>query len=77
MEGFNSADRQVVEALLRMRSPEMKPLLTFFENLLVSTDRALRRAGGDDFARLQGRALLLEDFLTAVAEAPQTREKLR
>jgi hypothetical protein len=77
MEGFNAADKQVVAALLRMRSPEMQPLLAFFENLLVSTDGALRRATGDTFARLQGRALLIEEFLSAVDESPQTLEKMR
>lgn len=77
MEGFNRADKTVVAALLRMRSPEMQPLLAFFENSLKSTDHALRHARGDDVARLQGRAGLMEEFLDAVAQAPQTLEKLR
>ena len=59
---FSNVDRQVAEALMRMNSAEMKPLLMFFKKLDAETKTALVRAGADTFARLQGRAGLLEEF---------------
>ena len=58
-----------------MKSPEMQPLLKFLESMLHETDHAMRRAKGDDVPQLQGRAQVLEDFLTAVEKSPGTLEK--
>lgn len=74
---FNQADKQVLIAVNRMKSPEMRPLLEFFQNLLDDTDTALRRAKGEDLPRLQGRAQLLEDFLTSVEKSSDNLSKMR
>tara|TARA_R110000868_G_scaffold218849_2_gene469669 strand:+ start:786 stop:1019 length:234 start_codon:yes stop_codon:yes gene_type:complete len=74
---FSNIDKQVAEALMRMNSAEMKPLLTFFKNLDEETKRGLVHAGADTFARLQGRAGLLEEFLNAVESSAAVAEKLR
>ena len=62
---------------MRMNSAEMKPLLTFFKKLDEETKRGLVHAGADTFARLQGRAGLLEEFLKAVESSAAVLEKLR
>ena len=74
---FSQADKQVIAALTRMRSPEMRPLLQFFDNLTRDTDVALRRAKPDDIGRLQGRAQLLEEFVTAVEQSTEVLERMR
>jgi len=73
---FSNIDKQVAEALLRMQSAEMKPLLTFLKNLDADTKTSLVRAGADTFARLQGRAGFLDEFLTAVETSADVVEKL-
>ena len=74
---FNNADKQVLVALTRMKSPELRPLREFFQNLADDTDVALRRAKTDDYQRLQGRAQLIEEFLTAVETSTKVLEKTR
>tara|TARA_R110000868_G_scaffold57972_4_gene178843 strand:- start:3840 stop:4082 length:243 start_codon:yes stop_codon:yes gene_type:complete len=76
MKGFNLVDKPTAAALHRMKSPDMQPLLAFFKNLADDTDCALRRAGDDKFAQLQGRAQLLQEFMEAVDSAASTMEKL-
>lgn len=76
MDSFNVAPVQVVESLHRMNSPEMAPLLMFFKNLDEQTKVALIRADSDKFARLQGRAAFIEEFLVAVQNSAATLEKL-
>lgn len=74
---FSNADKQVLTALTRMKAPEMRPLREFFQKLADDTDAALRRAKPDDFQKLQGRAQLLEEFLTAVEQSAEVLEKMR
>lgn len=77
MKGFNEVDKPTAAALHRMNSPEMAPLLAFFKNLAIETDVALRRATGDTYARLQGQAQHLENFLKAVEQSAATLEKMK
>lgn len=77
MKGFNAVDKPTAAALHRMNSPEMQPLLKFLKNLADETDVALRRATGDTYARLQGQAQHLEQFLTAVEKSAETLEKMK
>lgn len=77
MKGFNTVDLPVAQALNRMKSVEMRPLLEFFKNLDTQTKDALIRADSDTFARLQGRATLLQEFLIAVETSADVVEKLR
>jgi hypothetical protein len=78
MRNFTTASElPVVTALHRMNAPEMKPLLEFFDNLCTETDIALRRGDGPEMYRLQGRALLLQEFLDAVKNSASVMEKLR
>ena len=77
MQGFSGLDRKTWAAIYRLNAPEMEPVLTLLKNLANETDRALRRAESDKFARLQGRAGLLEEFLAAVEQSAATLEKLK
>ena len=77
MKGMASLDIRTVAAIQRLQSPELEPVLSLLKNLAIETDTALRRAKPDTFGQLQGRAMFLEEFLTVVANAATTLEKLR
>lgn len=74
---MNQAGRQVVVALTKLKTLEMQPLVEFFHNMATDTDVALRRAKPDDFQRLQGRAQLLEEVLTAIEQSSAVLERMR
>lgn len=74
---FNSAELRVQVALTKLKHPEMAPLLTFVKKLADETDAALRRAKPEDVLRLQGRAQLLEEFLTSVEQSTEVVERMR
>lgn len=59
-----------------MKSPELAPLLAFLKTMMMDTDRALRRAQGDEIFQLQGQAMFLEEFLAAVESSATVLEKL-
>ena len=74
---FNSAELRVQVALTKLKHPEMAPLLAFIKKLAEETDAALRRAKPEDFQKLQGRALFIEEFLTAVEQSTEVVERMR
>ena len=76
MNGFNTVDKATAAALHRMKSPEMEPLLKFFNNMAEEHKDALVKADTDRVVRLQGRASVLIEFLDAVDNAGSTLEKL-
>lgn len=77
MKTFNQATRQEVQALERMKSPELRPLLELLASLLEDTKNALIRAEGDTVYRLQGRAGVLQEFVEAVENAARTNERMQ
>lgn len=77
MKEFRNADKLVLQAMARLHSPEMAPLLKFFNELLEDSKDALVHAESDQFARLQGRAGVLKEFVEAVQKAPSAIERLR
>ena len=77
MKTFKQADRQVWQALVRMRGPEMAPLLSFFNILLEDTKDALLDTEGAVNARLQGRGCLLREITEAVKEADAVLKRLK
>jgi flagellar hook-basal body complex protein FliE len=77
MKSFAQADRAVVQAMAHLRDPALVPLVKFINNLLEETKDALVHAEEGRFARLQGRAGVLEDFVLAVQKAPETLAKMR
>lgn len=77
MKSFNQADKATVQALHRLTAPEMRPLLVFLNSQFEESKTALIRAEDDKFARLQGRAGFLQEFLEAVNSAASTLEKLK
>lgn len=77
MKQFKDADTQTLQALLNMRTTEMRPLLEFIRVLSNDTKDALMRAPENGVAKLQGRALLLEEFIEAVDTAESVLTKLR
>lgn len=54
----------------------MEPVLTLFKNLEKETLLALVRAESDSFARLQGRAGVIQEFLEAVEKSTVALEKM-
>lgn len=76
MNGFNTVDKPTAAALHRMKLPEMEPLLKFLKNLAEEHKDALVTADTERFVRLQGRASILQEFLTAVNDAAETLEML-
>jgi hypothetical protein len=78
MQNLKSAsDKPTVAALMRMKAQEMKPLLTFFETMKKETHSALLKGEGAEMHRLQGRALMINEFLDAVENSAAVMEKLR
>lgn len=78
MQSFNRITLPVAQALQHVKNAaEMRALRVFFEDMLKETDASLRRAKGDQILQLQGRACLIEEFLTAVDTAVEVVEKLR
>lgn len=78
MKMFNTSDRQQLHALMRCKAPDMQPLLKLFENSLEELKTSLMRVDDTDhIRRLQGKALLIEEFLKAVEDAPSILERLR
>ena len=78
MQNLKSAsDKPTVAALMKMKSQEMKPLLTFFETMQMETYKAMSKGDGAEMHRLQGRALLITEFLDAVENSAAVMEKLR
>jgi DNA-binding phage protein len=76
MKGFNQAGRQVLESLHKMKSPEMRPLTTFLQEVLKDTTAALITANADTVQRLQGRAAVLKEMTEAIENAAPVMEKL-
>lgn len=77
MSVFTTSDRQQLQALARCKT-EMQPLLKLFEKSLDEVKTALMRADETDhFRRLQGKALVIEDFLKAVEDAHLVLERLK
>lgn len=76
--GFNRITLKVAQSLIHMDSAiEMRALKEFLVNLLDETKTAMLRAEGNNLIRLQGQAVILEEFVTAIKTAAATAEKLR
>ena len=73
----SASDKPTVAALMRMKSQEMKPLLTFFETMKKETYGSVLKGEGAEMHRLQGRALMIQEFLDAVENSAAVMEKLR
>jgi hypothetical protein len=70
MINLNSASRQAIQALNRLREPGNEALVQFFESQLAEAKQKLVYA--DDMGmihRLQGRAEAFEDLLKAIEES--------
>lgn len=76
MKGFNQSSKQVLESLHRMKSPEMRPLMKFLEEMLDDTTGALIVAPAETVQRLQGRAAVLKEVIEAVEKAASSLEKM-
>ena len=76
MKGFNQSDRQVLESLNRMKSPEMQPLIKFLKEMLDETTNALIAAPVDTVQRLQGRAAMLKELTDAIEKSASVLEKM-
>lgn len=65
-------DGQQMQALARCKQPENAHLLALFEKVLAETKTALVSADQPvQIHRLQGRAAVIEDFLSAVKTAAE------
>lgn len=76
MSTFNSADKQQLAAVLRCRGADMQPLVKLFEATFEATQKTLITAA--DVAvihRLQGKAIVLRDFLELVKSADAILER--
>ena len=77
MSVFSTSDRQQLQALARCKT-DMPPLLKLFEKALEEVKTALVRTDDTEyFRRLQGKALVIEDFLKAVEDAPLVLERFK
>lgn len=76
--GVKSSDRRVWQCLMRLKSPEMAPLLDFFKEELSKTDKSLRHAAEPtQIGRLQGRGQWIEDILEGVELAPSVLDGMK
>ena len=77
MKVFSNAEAQVLQAMVKMNTPEMRPLLEFFTQLLEESKDAMILANADTYQRLQGRCGVLKEFVEAVRKAPEAIERLQ
>lgn len=72
MIDLNTADRQSVQALSRLREPEMEAALRLLSSEANEAKRKLVKAGDMvTIHRLQGRVEAFEDLLRAVEDSPK------
>jgi histone H3/H4 len=72
MIDLNTADRQSVQALSRLREPELEAVLRLLSSEANEAQRKLVKAGDMvTIHRLQGRVEAFEDLLRAVEDSPK------
>jgi hypothetical protein len=78
MKSFTTVgDAQVVQALQKLMTQEMRPLLDYLAGMAKETDVALRKRDGIEMYRLQGRAMMIQEIMDAAENAATVLEKLR
>ena len=66
-----------LRALASLKHPQMIPVVELLRRELVSTDKLLRDTHDEvSLRQLQGRAKLLEEFMSTVDSSNETLEKL-
>lgn len=70
-------DRHLLEALLRLRSPELAPIVEWLRSRREAARDACTSLSGEALMRAQGKAGELKELLESISKAPELLDKLR